>query len=93
MFTLAPANTFVHQPGVRDSIYQPGFQNWNLNMKKTFVVNEKNRFEFKADAYNFINHPNWAAPNLNPTSSQFGEVTSTPTSNYRNLQLGLSYSF
>jgi hypothetical protein len=93
MFTLAPVNTFVHQPGVRDSIYQPGFQNWNLNMKKTFMVNERNRFEFKVDAYNFINHPNWASPNLNPTSGAFGEVTAKTTSNPRQLQAGLTYLF
>jgi hypothetical protein len=93
IFNLAAPNTFVHQPNVRDSIYQPGFQNWNLNMKKTFVVNERNRLEFKVDAYNFINHPNWAAPNLNPTSGQFGEVTSKTTSNPRQLQAGLTYLF
>jgi len=93
IFTPPTANTFVHQPGVRDSVYQPGFQNWNLNMKKTFPVNEKNRFEFKVDAYNFINHPNWAGPNLNPTSGQFGEVTSKTTSNPRTLQAGLRYWF
>ncbi|HEY1767866.1 MAG TPA: carboxypeptidase regulatory-like domain-containing protein [Terracidiphilus sp.] len=95
IFTAPTANTFVHEPGVRDSVYQPGFQNWNLNMKKTFPVNEKNRFEFKVDAYNFINHPNWsmATSSLNPTSGAFGEVTTKATSNPRQLQAGLIYSF
>jgi hypothetical protein len=92
-FTPPPANTFVHTPGIRDSVYQPGFQNWNLNMKKTFAINERTGFDFKVDAYNFINHPNWAGPNLNPTSGQFGEVTSKTTSNPRQLQAGLSYHF
>jgi len=95
IFTAPPANTFVHQQGVRDSVYQPGFQNWNLNLRKTFAVNEKNRFEFKADAYNFINHPNWsmASSSLNPTSGTFGQVTTKATSNPRQLQVGLDYSF
>ena len=92
-FTPPPANTFVHTPGIRDSIYQPGFQNWNLNMKKTFAINEKTGFDFKVDAYNFINHSNWAGPQLNPTSGTFGEVTSKTTSNPRTLQAGLSYRF
>ena len=35
-------------------------------MKKNFPINEKTGFEFKADAYNFINHPNWAGPQLEP---------------------------
>ncbi|HEV2486846.1 MAG TPA: TonB-dependent receptor [Terracidiphilus sp.] len=93
IFTPPPANTFVHTPGIRDSVYQPGFQNWNLNMKKMFAINEKTGFEFKVDAYNFINHPNWAGPNLNPTSGTFGRVTSKTTSNPRQLQAGLSYRF
>jgi Carboxypeptidase regulatory-like domain len=93
IFTPPPANTFVHTPGVRNSVYQPGFQNWNLNMKKNFPINEKTGFEFKADAYNFINHPNWSGPQLNPTSGTFGRVTSKSNSNPRTLQLGLDYKF
>jgi hypothetical protein len=93
IFTPPTANTFVHTPGVRDSVYQPGFQNWNLNMKKNFPINEKTGFEFKVDAYNFINHPNWAAPQLNPTSGTFGEVTAKTTTNPRTLQAGLDYRF
>jgi hypothetical protein len=93
VFTAPPANTFIHEPGVRDSVYQPGFQNWNLNMKKAFPITEKTGFEFKVDAYNFINHPNWAGPSLNPTAGTFGEVTSKTTSNPRQLQAGLTYRF
>ncbi len=92
-FTPPPANTFVHTPGIRDSVYQPGFQNWNLNMKKAFAINERTGFDFKVDAYNFINHSNWAGPSLNPTAGTFGEVTSKTTSNPRTLQAGLSYRF
>jgi hypothetical protein len=93
IFTAPTANTFVHQPGVRNSIYQPGFQNWNLNMKKSFPVTERTGFEFKVDAYNFINHSNWAGPSLNPTAGTFGEVTSKTTSNPRTLQAGLKLMF
>ena len=92
-FTAPPANTFVHEPGIRDSVYQPGFQNWNLNMKKSFAINEKTGFDFKVDAYNFINHPNWAGPSLNPTAGTFGQVTAKTTSNPRQLQAGLSFRF
>jgi hypothetical protein len=93
IFTPPPAGTFNLQRGVRDSIYQPGFQNWNLSLKKKFPIYEAIGAEFTADAYNFINHPNWAAPNLTPTSSQFGEVTSKTTTNPRNLQLALRIVF
>ncbi|QMV20249.1 TonB-dependent receptor plug domain-containing protein [Granulicella sp. 5B5] len=89
IFTQPAAGTFNLQQGVRDSIYQPGFQDWNLSLKKKFAITEKLSSEFTADAYNFINHSNWAGPNLNPSSGQFGEVTSKSTSNPRTLQVGL----
>ena len=86
------AGTFNLQPGVRDSVYQPGLQDWNIAMFKTFVVNERAGFQFRAEAYDFINHPNLSGPNLNPTSSQFGEITGK-TGLARNLQLSLRFYF
>ena len=77
----------------------PGFQNWNLNLKKNFPINERAKFEFNADAYNFINHPNWAqigqsgGLQLTPTSGTFGQVTQKSTTNPRNLQVGLRFVF
>jgi len=93
IFAKPSVDTFNLQPGVRDGIYQPGFQNWNLGLFKKFAINERNGFEFRAESYNFINHPNWGGVNFNPTSSQFGEVTSKSGSNPRNLQLSLRYYF
>lgn len=96
--TPPPAGTFNLQDSVRDSVYGPGFQNWNLMLFKKFAINERNWFEFRAEAYDFINHPNWATygqtggPNVNPTSSQFGEVTGKSNLS-RNLQLSLRYTF
>jgi hypothetical protein len=90
--TPPTAGTFNLQPGVRDSVYQPGFQDWNLSLFKRFAINERNGFEFRCEAYDFPNHPNWSTPNLNPTSSQFGEVNAKTTL-VRTLQLSLRYAF
>ncbi len=55
--------------------------------------------EFRAEAYNFVNHPNLAQVgqtgglNFNATSSTFGEVTQKSTSNPRQLQLSLRLQF
>ena len=90
--------TFNLQPSVRDSVYGPGFQVWNLMLFKTFTVTERSAFEFRAEAYDFPNHPNWAnfgesgGPNVTPTSSTFGEVTQKGNL-ARNLQLSLRFSF
>lgn len=92
VFSKPATGTFNLQPGVRDLIYQPGFQDWNLSLYKRFTVRESNYFEFRCEAYDFINHPNWNGPQLNPTSSQFGMITSK-SGLARNLQLSLRYSF
>ena len=93
IFTPPAQGGFNLQQGVRNSIYQPGYQDWNLSLKKMFALTNKTSMEFTADAYNFINHPNWSGPNLNPTSGQFGEVTGKSTSNPRTLQVGLHFSY
>ncbi len=88
-----PANgTFNLQSGVRDSVYQPGIQDWNIGLLKSFPLTEKTGFQFRAEAYDFINHPNLSGPQLTPTSSQFGMITSKTTL-ARNLQLSLRFKF
>ncbi len=90
--TQPAAGTLNLQHGVRDSVYGPGFQDWNIGLFKKFAINESTGFEFRAEAFDFINHPNWSGPNYTPTSSQFGEVTSK-SSLARNLQLSLRFNF
>jgi hypothetical protein len=90
--TQPTAGTFNLTPGVRDSVYQPGLQDWNISLFKTFKINERYGFQFRAEAYDFINHPNLSGPNLNPTSSQFGEITSK-TGLFRAMQLSLRFYF
>jgi hypothetical protein len=92
LFTAPTAGTFNLQPGVRDSIYQSGLRDWNLGLYKKFAINERQHFEFRAEAFDADNHPNWSTPGLNPTSAMFGKVTSK-THLSRNLQLSLRYSF
>jgi hypothetical protein len=93
LFTSPTPGTFNLQRGIRDEIYGPGLQDWNISMNKSFPLYKENAFEFRAEAYNFINHSNLANPNFNPTSSTFGEVTSKTTSNPRTLQLGGRFRF
>jgi hypothetical protein len=94
LFTAPTPGTFNLQKGVRDSIYGPGFQDWNLAAFKRFAINEKNAFEFRAEAYDFPNHPNWTTVTaaFTPGTSTFGKVTSKTTL-ARQLQLSLRYSF
>ena len=67
---------------------------WNINfgLFKKFAINERTGFQFRAEAYNALNHPNWGNVNLNPTSAQFGQITGK-TGDVRNLQLSLRFYF
>jgi len=49
----------------RNIIQGPGFQNWDISLFKTFPVNERDRFEFRAEFFNAFNHfnPEFANPN------------------------------
>lgn len=106
IFTQPAAGTFNTQL-VRDLIYQPGFQNWNLDLFKKFAMGERRGFEFRAEAFNVWNHPNWCGASgcsgttnigLDPTNLKtFGKVLAkggtSSGSGERNLQLSLRYYF
>jgi hypothetical protein len=91
IFTKPAAGTF-NQQSVRNLIYGPGLSNWNLSLFKKFLITEQTGFEFRADAFNFVNHPNWNGPDYNPTSNTFGKVTGKSDSS-RQLQLSLRFMF
>ena len=90
--TAPPTGTFNLAPGIRNVAYGPGFQDWNLSLFKTFAVNERSGFQFRAECYDFPNHPNLSNPNMTPTSSQFGMITSK-SGLIRTLQLSLRFYF
>jgi hypothetical protein len=90
LFTKPATGTFVTQYN-RSLIYNPGLQNWNVGLFKTFTIHEQHRLLFRAEAFNFLNHPNWSNPTTAPTSAAFGKVTAK--SGNRNIQLSMRYSF
>ncbi len=92
IFAQPTKGTFNTQTGIRDIIHNPGFNNWNLGLFKKFSINERTGFQFRAEAFNAFNHPNWNGANFNPTSAQFGQITGK-NNDVRNLQLSLRYFF
>ncbi|MEZ5401583.1 MAG: carboxypeptidase regulatory-like domain-containing protein [Bryobacteraceae bacterium] len=68
-----------------------GFQNWNAALFKGFKFAEKHTVQFRAEFFNWLNHPNWSGVNIDPRSAAFGKVTGK--SSERNIQLSLRYSF
>jgi hypothetical protein len=73
----------------------PGQANLDLVLSKTVMVNwplEKSSFQFRAEFYNALNHPQFANPDTNFTSPTFGVISSTAVS-ARVGQLALRFVF
>jgi Carboxypeptidase regulatory-like domain/TonB-dependent Receptor Plug Domain len=93
IFTAPAPGTFA-QGYVRNSVHGPGFQNWNVGLFKKFLITEQAGFEFRAEAFNFVNHPNWDVNSLGVDGNnqqRLGKVTNKTSE--RNLQLSLRFSF
>ena len=60
----------------RYTINGPGSINLNLNLRKSFRLDENNRrIDFSAQVTNLLNHPNWSGVDTTVNSLQFGQVT------------------
>jgi hypothetical protein len=71
----------------------PGQLNFDASLLKTTKITEKHTLQFRAEFYNFLNHPQFANPaTAYSTPSTFGQITAT-TTNPRIIQLGLKYMF
>jgi hypothetical protein len=90
VFTAPAQGTFTSQNN-RNRLYNPAFQNWNLGLFKRFRITDRQNISFRAEGFNFINHPNLSGVNSNPRSAAFGMVTGKGSE--RNVQLSLRYSF
>jgi hypothetical protein len=90
-FTKPDPGTFTSQRN-RNLLYNPGFQNWTASLIKRFAITERQALTFRAEMYNFPNHPNWSnVDSVNPTSGTFGKVTQKNFE--RSIQLSLRYEF
>ncbi len=91
-FTLPDLGTFG-STGV-GTVYAPGFFNWDSSIGKKFYITEHKYFDFRAEFFNFTNHPSFAAPDRSwtATSRTFGQITGV-VSPARNLEFALKFHF
>jgi Carboxypeptidase regulatory-like domain len=80
-----PTNNFGTQR--RNQFRGPGYFDTDFDVEKSFGVPkwEKAQFSVGARFFNLFNHPNFAFPNTNVDSNQFGQITQTvsqPTTIY-----------
>ena len=74
------------------SLREDGIRNWDVKIKRTFQIRERLRTSFDVDLLNATNHTNFAAPNTDPTSTNFGRVTAQRGLS-RIIQLNLRIDF
>jgi hypothetical protein len=76
----------------RNTLTVPGLRQWDFSLIKDTKIRERHTIQFRFEAFNFANHPNWNIPGTAPTATAtFGRVTSART--MRELQFGLKYLF
>jgi hypothetical protein len=80
-----PTNNFGTQR--RNQFRGPGYFDSDFDLEKAFALPkwESAKFSIGARFFNLFNHPNFAFPNTNADSGQFGQITSTvsqPTTIY-----------
>ncbi|HEY4423588.1 MAG TPA: TonB-dependent receptor [Pyrinomonadaceae bacterium] len=75
----------------RNILEGPGFQNVNMSILKNTRFNERVNLQFRAEAFNLFNHPNFNLPDNFLGSPTFGRITSARDP--RHIQFGLKLLF
>jgi hypothetical protein len=94
---LWPATRTLGNLG-RNTLTIPGLATVDFSLAKEFKVRETSGLQFRFEAFNFFNHPNFGAPDRNifdrngVRNSTAGRITNTVTT-ARQIQLALKYIF
>jgi hypothetical protein len=90
-------------PGVfgtagRNILTAPGFEDVDFAVSKNTQIKERLSLQFRAEAFNLFNHPNFAQPANSFTATNFGQIQATRTArgdlgSSRQLQLGMKLIF
>jgi hypothetical protein len=90
---VSPAQYLFGNEG-RNVIRGPGRDNLNLSLNRRFPLRfrEGMALEFRAEAYNTFNHPQFARPANTVGNAGYGSITATAVTN-RQMQLALRLAF
>ncbi len=86
------SQNFRYFPSQFNNLRTDGTNNLNISVTKEFSLWEKMHLQFRADSFNAANHALFGAPNLTPTGTTFG-VISTQTNTPRVIQGALRLTF
>jgi hypothetical protein len=86
--------TFAYRFGNagRNVLTTPGLKQWDFSLTKNTRIREGHTVEFRYEAFNFPNHPNYNLPSVDPRApATFGRITTART--MREMQFGVKYIF
>jgi hypothetical protein len=84
--------TYGNSP--RNPVIGPGLKTVDLSLAKSFRVRSGHQVQFRWEAFNAFNTPQFANPNGTLGNANFGVVSSTRSGfNNREMQLSLKYLF
>ena len=70
----------------------PAQKTWDFALFKEFRIKEGHTLQFRYEAFNFLNTPQFNAPSRSLGAADFGRISSTVINN-REMQFGLKYKF
>jgi hypothetical protein len=76
----------------RNIVYGPSYRHFDTSLFKTFDLTEQTKLQFRAEAFNATNTPNFSQPGATLGSTTFGTITAA-RGLPRQLQLALRLSF
>ncbi|HZO05767.1 MAG TPA: carboxypeptidase regulatory-like domain-containing protein [Solirubrobacterales bacterium] len=89
-YVLQPFGT--HGTAGRNTLISPGFVQVDAALLKNFRIKEAVNVQFRFEAFNAPNHPNWGNPDTSVTSANYGRITGM-RGLMRELQFGLKLLF
>ena len=89
-FQTPTANTYGNS--ARSVLYGPSTKNWDISLQRRFKLFEDKAVNFKFDAFNAFNTPNFATPNASLGAGTAGQILNTVNDN-RDLQASATLYF
>jgi hypothetical protein len=74
-----------------NTVIGPSTFTWDIGIHKAFTVWHENQLTFRAEMFNWLNHPTFTLTNLTLASPTFGQITTSGLG--RDVQLSLRYAF
>ena len=88
-FQLPPFGSFGNSG--RNILNGPSYQTVNVSVVKNIALRERATLQFRTEAFNFLNRPNFDLPDIFLGSPTFGHILSAQ--NPRHIQFGLKLLF